>query len=92
MAASGTTLSGWPPTGTLCTGMSPTDFMTPLVLLSRLLLLFTLACASLSPLSALAQLGNSDTSVVTTDQVRAELVAQAPDGIGPGKVSGSGCN
>ena len=53
--------------------------------LSRLLCSLALACASLIPLPATAQLAGPTSSVVTTDQVRAELMAQVPDGIGPGK-------
>lgn len=36
-------------------------------------------------LSCLPALVSAQSSVVTTDQVRAELVAQAPDGVAPGK-------
>jgi thiol:disulfide interchange protein DsbD len=42
---------------------------------------FAAAAALLSHLPAFA----ADPSVVTTDRVRAELVAQAPDGVAPGK-------
>jgi len=59
--------------------------MTLSFLLSRLRVLLALACVGLSPLPAVAQLASLATSIVTTAQVRAELVAQAPDGIGPGK-------
>ncbi len=41
------------------------------------------ACALL-PLAASAQLSSSPSAVVTTEQVRAELLAHAPDGAGPG--------
>jgi thiol:disulfide interchange protein/DsbC/DsbD-like thiol-disulfide interchange protein len=53
--------------------------------LSRLLGGWAIAGAALLVLPAPAQLVNAPGSVVTTDQVRAELVAQAPDGVGPGK-------
>ncbi len=55
--------------------------------LLRLLGLIALAGMVLGPLPALAQtvVGAGTGAVVTTEQVRAELVAQAPDGIGPGK-------
>jgi thiol:disulfide interchange protein DsbD len=51
----------------------------------RLLGLLALAAAALLPWPAMAQLVAGGGAVVTTDQVRAELVAQAPDGVGPGK-------
>lgn len=56
----------------------------PLVL--RMLGLAALACAVLNPLHAAAQLlvGAGTGAVVTTEQVRAELVAHVPDGVGPG--------
>ena len=44
-----------------------------------------LVAATLSSFPALAQLGSTASAVVTTEQVRAELMAQAPDGAGPGK-------
>ncbi|MBK1685770.1 protein-disulfide reductase DsbD family protein [Rhodoferax fermentans] len=40
---------------------------------------------AISPLSSWAQAPKSITNVVTTEQVRAELMAYAPDGIDPGK-------
>jgi len=40
---------------------------------------------AISPLSTWAQAPKSITNVVTTEQVRAELMAYAPDGIDPGK-------
>ena len=54
----------------------------PLPLLRRLLALTLLSAAALLPPLASAQ--NSPGAVVTTPQVRAELMAQAPDGVGPG--------
>lgn len=51
----------------------------------HLLALFTLWAAVMLPLSASAQLGTSAAAVVTTEQVRAELMAHAPDGAGPGR-------
>ena len=59
--------------------------MTRPAFLSRLLGLFALACVSLIALPATAQLTGPTSSVITTDQVRAELMAQVPDGVGPGK-------
>ena len=56
--------------------------------LPRLLAMCTLAGAALACLPAQAQLlggAGAAGSVVTTEQVRAELVAQAPDGVSPGK-------
>ncbi len=73
-------------TGTLSTSVSHTVSMILPPFLSRLLALLTLASASLAPVPATAQLGGTGAgAVVTTPQVRAELVAQAPDGVGPGK-------
>ena len=40
---------------------------------------------AISPLSTWAQAPKSITNVVTTEQVRAELMAYAPDGVDPGK-------
>ena len=45
-------------------------------------LYFTLATAQITTLNLT---GRAASSVVTTDQVRAELLAFAPDGVGPGK-------
>ena len=49
----------------------------------RLLSVFALAAAFVLPLGAGAQ--STAKSVVTTEHVRAELMAHAPDGVGPGK-------
>ena len=43
------------------------------------------ATAQIYPLNPLAATGKAASSVVVTDQVRAELLAFAPDGVGPGK-------
>ena len=43
-----------------------------------------LVAATLTGLPAMAQLSSAASAVVTTEQVRAELIAQAPDGAGPG--------
>jgi len=53
--------------------------------LSRLLGGWVLAGAALLALPVSGQLVSAPGSVVTTGQVRAELLAQAPDGVGPGK-------
>ncbi|MCJ0761643.1 protein-disulfide reductase DsbD family protein [Variovorax terrae] len=50
---------------------------------ARLLVAITLIAASLHPTWTWAQ--NNPKSVVTTEQVRAELMAHAPDGVEPGK-------
>ena len=51
-------------------------------LLAHLIAIFTIAITLISPRAG-AQ--NHTNSVVTTPQVRAELLAYAPDGVGPGK-------
>ncbi|RYF56720.1 MAG: protein-disulfide reductase, partial [Comamonadaceae bacterium] len=57
--------------------------------LQRLLLTILFIAASALSISARAQFGSktasAGSSTVTTPHVQAELVAQAPDGIGPGK-------
>lgn len=50
----------------------------------RLFATLLLAAAGLLPLAAFAQLSSSPGPVVSTEQVRAELLAHAPDGAGPG--------
>jgi thiol:disulfide interchange protein len=52
--------------------------------LLRKAIVFIAACAVFTP--AIAQFGSkNETSVVTTPQVRAELLAHAPQGVGPGQ-------
>ncbi len=51
----------------------------------RLFVALILFAAGLLPLASSAQLGSSPSAVVTTEQVRAELLAHAPDGGGPGR-------
>jgi len=51
----------------------------------RLFAALALFACGLFPLMACAQLGSSPSAVVTTEQVRAELLAHAPDGAGPGR-------
>ena len=51
----------------------------------RLLAALILFATGLFPLTASAQLSSSPSAVVTTEQVRAELLAHAPDGAGPGR-------
>ncbi len=55
--------------------------LNPLLRLARWL---APAIVALLPIAASAQFSGSTKAVVTTEQVRAELVAQVPDGIGPG--------
>ncbi len=52
--------------------------------LMRLLAPLILAALGVLHLPVAAQFASAASSVVTTDQVRAELMAQAPDGVGPG--------
>jgi DsbC/DsbD-like thiol-disulfide interchange protein/cytochrome c biogenesis protein CcdA len=53
--------------------------------LSRLLAITLLAAASLVSVRSIAQAPTGATATVTTEQVRAELLAHAPDGAQPGK-------
>jgi len=52
---------------------------------TRVLASLSLLAAGLLPLAASAQFGNGPGAVVRTEQVRAELLAHAPDGAGPGQ-------
>jgi thiol:disulfide interchange protein len=52
---------------------------------TRLLGALALLAAGLLPLAAPAQLSSGPGAVVTTEQVRAELLAHAPQGAGPGQ-------
>jgi len=52
---------------------------------TRVLAVLSLLAAGLLPLAATAQFSNAAGAVVTTEQVRAELMAHAPDGAGPGQ-------
>jgi len=58
--------------------------MTRLLRLAHLLLASALLALGWLPLAVQAQFA-AQTGVVTTDQVRAELLAHAPDGVAPGK-------
>ena len=57
--------------------------MNAILLAARQFATLVLVATLISP--ALAQLAAPASAVVTTEQVRAELLAQAPDGAGPGK-------
>ena len=59
--------------------------MTLTSLFARLLGAAVLAAAGTLPFAALAQFGASTGAVVATEQVRAELMAHAPDGAGAGQ-------
>ena len=53
--------------------------------LFRLVLVIAIVCAAIGGLSTGAVAQTTAKSVVTTERVRAELVAHAPDGLAPGK-------
>jgi thiol:disulfide interchange protein len=52
---------------------------------TRILAILSLLAAGLLPMAATAQFSGAAGTVVTTEQVRAELMAHAPDGAGPGQ-------
>ena len=71
--------------GTLPALPAPTFAMTFSRQLSNFLVTAALLIGSALPVAALAQFASAAGTVVTTEQVRAELMAHAPDGAGAGK-------
>ncbi len=83
-AALATTTAGQP-SGTLANLAAPIIAMTSNTRFSRWLAGAALAATAAFSATALAQLGSRAGAVVTTEQVRAELMAHAPDGADAGK-------